>query len=104
MKKVNLLMDGLNNKFTDITLTKGKSHIMLTQRENEVLTLSAMGLAIKQISDRLSISGRTVEKHRSNIMEKTNTNSIIEAIYFLQQRDSLYQNEKIRLTLPQASL
>ena len=51
-----------------------------TKRENEILALSADGLLIKQIASKLKISERTVEKHRSNIMEKTGTHSMVEAI------------------------
>jgi DNA-binding NarL/FixJ family response regulator len=58
---------------------------VLTKREREILELSAKGLPIKQIAYEMHISARTVEKHRSNIMLKTNTTNIIEAIYLLQK-------------------
>lgn len=54
----------------------------LTKRENEVLQLSCMGLPIKQISEKLQISDRTVEKHRSNVMEKTGSRNLIEVIVY----------------------
>ncbi len=53
-----------------------------TKRENEVLRLSCMGLPIKQISNKLNISNRTVEKHRSNLMEKTGSRNLIEVIAY----------------------
>jgi len=43
---------------------------MLTGREREVLQLLAEGFTNREISDKLSVSGRTVEAHRSNIMRK----------------------------------
>jgi len=52
----------------------------LTTREIEITTLSAKGYQIKEIANELGISGRTVEKHRSNIMRKTGATNIIEAI------------------------
>ncbi len=62
------------------------TRLILTKREVEVLELSSRGFEIKQIANELGISSRTVEKHRSNIMEKTNSNNIIEAInYFTTQ-------------------
>lgn len=61
-----------------------KMRELLTLREEEILILSAKGLPIKQIAHRLQISDRTVEKHRANIMQKTKSTSIIEAIYYLQ--------------------
>jgi DNA-binding NarL/FixJ family response regulator len=42
----------------------------LTQREKEVLKLIGEGYKSKEIADYLSISWKTVEKHRANIMEK----------------------------------
>lgn len=53
-----------------------------SKRETEVLCLSMEGLPTKLIADRLSISDRTVEKHRANLMEKTNSKNIIEVIVF----------------------
>ena len=44
----------------------------LTLREREVLKLIAEGISNKEIADLLSISIRTVEHHRANIMEKLN--------------------------------
>lgn len=53
-----------------------------SQREYEVLCLSMEGLPIKAIADKLYISDRTVEKHRANLMEKTNSNNMIEVIIY----------------------
>jgi two-component system alkaline phosphatase synthesis response regulator PhoP len=53
---------------------------LLTDREIQITTLSAKGYQIKEIADKLGISSRTVEKHRSNVMRKTGTSNIIEAI------------------------
>lgn len=44
----------------------------LTQREKEVLKLVGEGYQNKEIAEYLCISVKTVEKHRSNIMEKLN--------------------------------
>jgi len=42
----------------------------ITQREREVLKLVGEGFMNKEIADYLCISVKTVEKHRSNIMQK----------------------------------
>ena len=47
----------------------------LTPREREVLKLIGEGLKNKEIADYLFISPNTVEKHRSNLMEKLNLHS-----------------------------
>lgn len=44
----------------------------LTSRELEVLQLIAEGMANKESADKLGISIKTVEKHRSHLMEKLN--------------------------------
>jgi DNA-binding NarL/FixJ family response regulator len=48
---------------------------LLTQREKEILKLVGEGYRNKDISDYLFISVKTVEKHRSNIMEKLDLHS-----------------------------
>jgi two-component system alkaline phosphatase synthesis response regulator PhoP len=65
--------------------TRFMANEVLTRREKEILDYSAKGLPIKQIAREMKISARTVEKHRANIMTKTNTTNIIEAIYILQK-------------------
>lgn len=42
----------------------------LTEREKEILTWVAKGYSNKEISERLLISVKTVETHKSNLMEK----------------------------------
>lgn len=48
----------------------------LTTRETEVLQLIAAGYANKQIADQLSISIKTVEKHRQQMMAKLNIHEV----------------------------
>lgn len=43
---------------------------LLTERENEVMQLAMQGLPSKVIAQRLDISHRTVELHRSRVLEK----------------------------------
>ncbi len=59
--------------------------IILTERETEVFELSAKGLPIKGIANKLELSERTIEKHRSNIMAKVNAKNMIEAIIHIQK-------------------
>ena len=72
--------------------TYESAEIHLTKRENEIYQLSAKGLPIKQIAAELNLSERTVEKHRSNIMAKAESNSIIEAILVIQKNRLLNQS------------
>lgn len=50
----------------------------LTDREREVLQLTAEGLTSKQIGEKLHISHRTVEKHREKIKEKLGVQNAVE--------------------------
>ena len=49
---------------------------LLTSRESEVLQLIAEGKANKQIASDLSISIKTVEKHRQQVMNKLNIHDV----------------------------
>jgi len=53
------------------TVKSDSSWHSLTQREKEVLKLVGEGYQNKEIADYLCISPKTVEKHRANIMQKT---------------------------------
>jgi DNA-binding NarL/FixJ family response regulator len=57
----------------------------LTQREQEVLALLAEGLSNAQIGDRLHLSPRTVEKHVSSLLRKTNTSNRAELVRFVME-------------------
>ncbi|RFS22059.1 DNA-binding response regulator [Chitinophaga silvatica] len=46
------------------------SEVPLTENEAEILKLIAEEMSTQEISERLSISSRTAEKHRSNIIQK----------------------------------
>lgn len=49
---------------------------VLTEREVEVLTALAEGLVNKEIGERLFISPRTVDTHRTNLMRKLGTHNV----------------------------
>jgi len=54
----------------------------LTPREQQVLRLLAEGLCAKEIAERLFISPKTVENHRTNIMNKLDIHSTVELIRY----------------------
>jgi len=54
----------------------------LTPREIEVLSLVAQGYTNRQVADRLSLSVRTVESHRANLMEKLGLHSRVELVRY----------------------
>ncbi len=58
----------------------------LTAREIEVLRLIAKGLTNQQIADELIISIKTVQAHRSNIMEKLDLHDRVELTRYAIRR------------------
>ena len=54
----------------------------LSERELEILLLICKGLSNQEIADRLFISKRTVDKHRANIMAKTDTKNTANLVVF----------------------
>ncbi len=61
----------------------------LTSRERETLHMAAEGLSSVEIAERLSISPRTVEVHRANMMRKLGINSQTELVRYAIQRGIL---------------
>jgi DNA-binding NarL/FixJ family response regulator len=54
----------------------------LTEREQQVLDLLTTGLSNGEIGNKLHLSPRTVEKHVSNLLRKTDTNNRAELVRF----------------------
>jgi len=59
-----------------------QSFALLTEREREVLQLIAEGRSTKQIAFDLSVSSKTVESHRRQVMGKLNIRSVAELTKF----------------------
>lgn len=53
---------------------------VLSSREIEVLEALAEGLSNKEIGDRLFISHRTVDTHRTNLMKKLGMHNLVELV------------------------
>lgn len=62
-----------NTNLTDFSFTK---------REREIIQLLCKGYKTKEISDTLFISPKTIEKHRANIIKRTNSETILESIIY----------------------
>lgn len=57
----------------------------LTSREKEVMKLVVVGKLTKTIADELSLSMRTVEMHRANIMRKMHVNNQVELAHVVHK-------------------
>ncbi|MFT4899800.1 MAG: DNA-binding NarL/FixJ family response regulator, partial [Flavobacteriales bacterium] len=64
--------------FTD----KRRSNTGLTNREVEVIRLLSDGLSNQKIADQLGISHRTVDTHRTNIMQKVKVKNVAELVKY----------------------
>ena len=61
----------------------------LTDREEEVLKMLAQGFTNRETADRLSVSVKTIETHRSHIMEKLDLRTRAELVKYALQQDIL---------------
>ncbi len=78
-----------------VSLDKGKTNksdhendkVKLTNRETEILNLICQGLSNSEISDKLCLSLRTIEGHKSNLLSKTGVkNSISLVMYAIKNK------------------
>lgn len=70
-----------------------------TEREMEILKLLCRGLNNDQISELLHLSPKTIEKHKSSLFQKTDTNNTINLILYafrneLVDMDEVLKNEE----------
>jgi DNA-binding NarL/FixJ family response regulator len=67
---------------TDHTSMTDSGYETLTPREQEIFALLAEGYSMKHIGERLFISPKTVENHRTSIMRKLGVHSTLELIRY----------------------
>ena len=65
------------------------SYSSLTEREREILKLVAEGYTNNQIGERLFISPKTVDTHRTHIMDKLNLHNRAELVKYAMRRGLL---------------
>ena len=66
----------------------------LTPREREIVQLLAEGNSGKQVASRLSLSVKTIETHRSNIMGKLKLHSLSELVLYA------IKNQMVQVAIP----
>jgi DNA-binding NarL/FixJ family response regulator len=59
-----------------------QTHVNLSDREKEVLVLISKGLSTREIASILNISQRTVERHRTTLLDKTETRNAVSLVIF----------------------
>jgi DNA-binding NarL/FixJ family response regulator len=71
--------------------SKEPSWEILTKREREVIKLIAEGHKTKEIAEYLSLSPKTVEKHRTNLMKKLDLHSVSAVTLYAIQNGLITQ-------------
>ncbi len=75
------LLQNLVNSLKSSSKSK-ESHAELSEREMEILILICQGLSNQEIGDKLFISKRTVDKHRANILEKSESKNTAQLVVY----------------------
>lgn len=76
----NIILNFNNTKA--FTKPDNRHEIKLTQRETEILKLICQGLSNAEISEKISLSPRTVEGHKSNLISKTGVKNSVSLVMF----------------------
>ena len=63
-------------------IASAQSASLLTSREKQILTLVVAGNSTNDIAKSLSISAKTVDNHRTNLMRKLNLHSVSELMAY----------------------
>ncbi|MDD5569695.1 MAG: response regulator transcription factor [Bacteroidales bacterium] len=85
---IKLILDGKNYYSEELLsyFTKkyisNKQDIDISKRELEIMQLVAKGLTNQEISDKLYISLRTVEGHKTNLIQKTGSKNIVDLLIY----------------------
>ncbi|VAW01103.1 Two-component transcriptional response regulator, LuxR family [hydrothermal vent metagenome] len=83
-KQVPMILQGgryISSYFTDI-LNEAPKQGALTGRERQILNLIVGGQSNKEISIHLGISAKTVDRHRTNLMQKLEVHSVAQLIAY----------------------
>ncbi|WP_121068128.1 response regulator [Chachezhania antarctica] len=66
----------------------------LTAREQQILSLVAQGLNNREIAERLGVSAKTVDNHRTNLMRKVEAHSVAELLAYAVREGLLDANRE----------
>jgi DNA-binding NarL/FixJ family response regulator len=75
------LLQNLVNNLKSSTKSR-EMQAELSEREMEILILICQGLSNQEIGDKLFISKRTVDKHRANILEKSESKNTAQLVVY----------------------
>ncbi len=67
--------------------------VLLTAREKEILELVSRGLTNQQIAQKLFISSRTIDTHRTNIMHKIGVHDVAHLVRYAIEHELIKDKE-----------
>ncbi|HBS87998.1 MAG: hypothetical protein A2W91_10230 [Bacteroidetes bacterium GWF2_38_335] len=76
-----IMLKSYFHKAKAVEETKNKAEL-LTKREKEILKMVAEGMHNSQIAEKLFISTRTVESHKTHILQKLEINNSVDLVKF----------------------
>ncbi len=87
------MAEKITNGYIRSQFLKGEiRHKELTTREEEVLRLIALGYSNKEISSQLTISVKTVESHKANLMQKLELRNRTEIVRYAVRQGWLQED------------
>ncbi len=81
-KIAKMVLDGYLDRTPKADAPHGKAGSRLTPRQREIVQLLAEGKSSKEVASALSLSVKTAETHRANIMRKLDCHSVAEVVRY----------------------
>ena len=81
-----IMAEGYVRRVEQVKAESESGDLPLTRREREVLALVVDGMTNQQIADQLFISPRTVDTHRTNIMQKLDIHDLANLVRYAIER------------------
>ncbi|MDX1627617.1 MAG: response regulator transcription factor [Fulvivirga sp.] len=79
---VEALRKGAINRKKETSRPMFDHQVQLSDREKEILTLICRELTMKEISDKLSLSEKTIHNHRARMMKKLNAKNTVGLVKY----------------------
>jgi two-component system, NarL family, response regulator NreC len=90
-----MLVD-LENRFSSLKQSILINYKDLTEREKKILILISEGNTSSEIAEQLNLSKRTIDTHRTNLIQKLNLRSMPDLVRFSIQFSLLYRSQRTK--------
>ncbi|MEO0543370.1 MAG: response regulator transcription factor [Pseudomonadota bacterium] len=98
IKAIPLILSGGRIISPDVTaiLETVEDSPELTPRERQILSLVSRGYANREIGERLGVSAKTIDNHRTNLMRKLDVHSVAELLAYALREGLLDAQRELR--------